>query len=190
MKWAPAEMNGEWSPLFQKIASCTEVPGKIADYLLKPFEKKEIQNEVRALLAANLAHITPSTVWFLKEMVLMQVKVEQHTRFKVTFCIHDSFDNRAGNLINLAAALKSPPKLLDVFYKAVVRRMKPLSYKDMMSKYGDCLKHIKGDPQVLMIEGKHLSQWHDILFGNNPIDIGLPVHECRALLLEANPDLK
>ena len=62
MKWAPAEMNGEWSPLFQKIASCTEVPDKIADYLLKPFEKKEIMNEVRALLAANLAHITPSTV--------------------------------------------------------------------------------------------------------------------------------
>ena len=190
MRWAPAVMEGEWSPLFSKVASCTEVANAIADFLLKPFDKKEIQNEVRSLLAANLAQITPSTVWFLKEKVLMQVKAEQHTRLKVTFCIHDSFDNRPGNLINLAATLKSPPKLLDVFYRAVVRSKKPLLYGDMMSKYNDCLKHIKGDPQVLLIDGKYLSKWSQVLFCNNPIDIGLPVDECRAILLEANPELK
>ena len=120
----------------------------------------------------------------------MQVKAEQHTRLKVTFCIHDSFNDKPRNLLNLAATLKSPPKLLDVFYRAVVRIKKPLSYQDVMDKYNDCLEFITEDPEVLLIDGKYLSKWTQVIFCKEPIDIGLPVNECRAMLLATNPELK
>ena len=61
MKNAPAEMGGDWSPLLSKVADCPEAAGDIADFLLQPFAKKEVMNELRGLLITNLAYLTPTT---------------------------------------------------------------------------------------------------------------------------------
>ena len=114
-------------------------------------------NELRGLLIHNLAYITPTTVWFLDDKKLMKMKSQQHNRLKVTFCIHDRFDDEPGSLINVTDLLKSPESLLDVFVRAVIRSMKPLSYKDLILNYDECLKKIQIDEQVLQVNGKHLS---------------------------------
>jgi len=108
----------------------------------------------------------------------------------VTFCAHDSFEDEPGSLINLAATLKSPEGLVDTFLKAIIRTKKPLSYKEVMVRYDDCLQHIQGDAQLNMIKGQHLSQWHSLLFGNNPIDLGLPMDKYQKRLTAANPGVK
>ena len=50
MEKAPAELNGAWSPLLYKIAANSETSAKIADFLLLPFTKKDLLEEVRGLL--------------------------------------------------------------------------------------------------------------------------------------------
>ena len=75
----------------------------------------------------------------------------------MTLCVHDRFDDEPGSLIDLCATLKSPATLLDAFVSAVTRTMKPLSYRDLMLKYDDCLKRVKVDAQVAQVRGKHLS---------------------------------
>ena len=132
MKKAPEAIDGEWSPLLAKIADCKEAAEAIADFLLQPFEKKEIMNELRGLLIHNLAYLTPTTVWFLDDKKLMSTKSQQHSRLKVTLCVHDRFDDEPGSLINVTDLLKSPQTLLDAFVTAVIRTMNPLSYKDLM----------------------------------------------------------
>ena len=67
MKNAPAEMGGAWSPLLAKVADCEEAAGDITDFLLQPFAKKEVMNELRGLLITNLAYLTPTTAWFLED---------------------------------------------------------------------------------------------------------------------------
>ena len=57
----------------------------------------------------------------------------------MSFCVHDCFDNEPGTLIDLVSSLKSPVGLLDVFVNAVIRSMKPLSYKEFTAKYRDTL---------------------------------------------------
>ena len=132
MKKAPEAIGGDWSPLLAKIADCKEAAAAIADFLLQPFEKKEIMNELRGLLIHNLAYLTPTTVWFLDDKKLMSTKSQQHSRLKVTLCVHDRFDDEPGSLINVTDLLKSPQTLLDAFVTAVIRTMNPLSYKDLM----------------------------------------------------------
>ena len=123
MKKAPDELDGDWSPLLAKLASCEKVALAIADFLLQPFSKPELMGEVRGLLAANLAYLTPSTVSYLEDKKLMTPKAQQHHRLKVTFCVHDLFQDKAGSLLDVTATLKSPPMLLDAFLNAVIRRM-------------------------------------------------------------------
>ena len=157
MKKAPEAIDGEWSPLLARIAECPEAKAAIVEFLLQPFEKKEIMNELRGQLAHNLAYITPTTVWFLDDKKLMSMKSQQHSRLKVTLCVHDRFDDEPGSLINVTDKLKSPKSLLDVFVRAVIRSMSPLSYKELILQYDDCLKKIQIDEQVLQVNGKHLS---------------------------------
>ena len=57
----------------------------------------------------------------------------------MSLCVHDRFDNEPGTLVDLVSNLKSPAGLLDVFVNAVIRSMKPLSYKEFTSKYHDTL---------------------------------------------------
>ena len=123
MKKIPGEIGGDRPPLLAKIADCPEAKAAIAEFLLQPFEKKEIMNELRGLLASNLAYLTPTTVWFLDDKKLMGMKSQQHNRLKVTFCIHDRFEDEPGSLINVTDMLKSPKTLLDAFVKAVIRTM-------------------------------------------------------------------
>ena len=42
-------------------------------------------------------------------------------RLKVTFTVHDLLGGDFSKLINLAQTLKSPPELIDVYLKAVIR---------------------------------------------------------------------
>lgn len=190
MKKAPAVLEGAWSPLLKQIAPCAEAANGIADFLLLPFHKKELQQELKGLLATNLAYLTPSTPWFLEQKQFTQVKAQQHNRLKVTFCVHDSFEDEPGSLINLAATLKSPLGLVDTFLKAITRSKKPLSSKEVIVRYDDCLKHIQGDAQLNMVKEQHLSQWHRLLFGNNPIDLGLSMEKYQKKLAAANPEVK
>ena len=74
MKKAPKVAEGSWSPLLEKVASCSKVAYAIADFLLKPFSKAQIMNELRGQLATNLAYLTPSSVWFLEDEKLMSMK--------------------------------------------------------------------------------------------------------------------
>jgi len=48
----------------------------IVDYLLEPLEKKDLYDEIRILLIANLAYFTPSTVWFLKKKNFKNQKLQ------------------------------------------------------------------------------------------------------------------
>ena len=66
---------------------------------------------------------------------------------------------------------------MDTFVKAIIRTKKPLSYSEVITRYDDCLKHIQGDAQLIMVDGIHLSQWHNTLFCNNPIDLGLQMED-------------
>ena len=143
MKKAPGLLKGTWSPLLQKIASCEDASYAIADFLLRPLSKRDYLNEVRGLLATNLAHITPSTLWFLEQTQFKEIKSQQLNRLKATFCIDDCFDDEPGSLINLASKLKSPPELIDAFLAAIIRTKTPLSFKDVMIKYHDSLEKIK-----------------------------------------------
>ena len=59
-----------------------------------------------------------------------------------------------------------------------------------MIDYNHILKTITGDAQVNMVKKQHLSDWEKILFGRNPIDLGLTVEKYQKKLATANPDVK
>lgn len=72
----------------------------------------------------------------------------------------------------MAQALKSPPELIDVFLKAVIRTQKPLSYDQLTKDYVESLHHI-GPAELNLVAGQHLPLWPKILFRKEPIDAGL-----------------
>jgi len=73
MQKCPLVVDGMWSQVLKKVSSCGIASRAIADYLLSNISKKDIHDEIRALLSANLQFITPSTVWFLEhENFIMQ----------------------------------------------------------------------------------------------------------------------
>ena len=187
MEKNPAALAGAWSPLLEKIAASEEISNSVADFLLSPFSKKDLQEEIRNLLCAYTAHLTPSTLWFLRQTVFMQAKAQQLMRLKVTFVVHDRFESDPCKLINFAATLKSPTDLMDTFLKAVIRTKSPLSYKAMKTRYLESLKEITSDAKLAQVDGQHLPLWSKILFGSNPIDPGLTFDEYWDQLKRANP---
>ena len=101
-----------------------------------------MQDEVRTLLASHVPYLTPSTLWYLKEETFKTAKSQQHTRLKVTFVVHDRFEGDLSKLINLAATIKSPIELVDVFLKAVIRTGSPFSYQTLMARHYSNFQHI------------------------------------------------
>ena len=63
----PGVLEGAWSPLLLKIASSPQISLVIADFLLSTFNKRDLIEELRGILANNLVHLTPSTVFFLRQ---------------------------------------------------------------------------------------------------------------------------
>lgn len=177
MSKAPAALAGAWSPVLQKIASSEETSNAVADFLFSPINKKDLHDEIRGELATHTAYLTPSTLWFLGQEIFKQAKLQQRMRLKATFLVHDCFEGEPSNLINFAATLKSPTDLMDVFLKAVIRTRAPLSYRVMMDRYHESLKHIQSDAELNQVDGQHLPLWSKILFGSNPIDPGLKAEE-------------
>ena len=49
-------------------------------------------------------------------------------RLKATFTVYDRFAGLAGHLVNLAATLKTPTRLADVWLGAVSRTKRPLAW--------------------------------------------------------------
>jgi len=66
MQKCPTAANKCYSPVLKKINQSVESTAGIIDYLLEPFNKKDLHDEIRILLLANLENFTPSTVWLLK----------------------------------------------------------------------------------------------------------------------------
>ena len=111
-----------WSPLLQKIATNQEVSTTIAGFLTSSLAKKDLQEEISLLLANHIGYLTPSTIWLLRNPQFKLAKGQQHTRLKVSFAIHDCATNSdCSKLVNLAAILKSPVGLIDIFLKAIIR---------------------------------------------------------------------
>ena len=102
MDKVPIFLDKGWSPLLRKVANCTKATNAVADFIVGHFTPKGLMEEVRGLLVMHLAHITPSTVWLLQEEQFKEIKLQQHVRLKVSFCVHDRFENNVNNLINLA----------------------------------------------------------------------------------------
>ena len=118
------------------------------------------------------------------------MKNQQHTRLKVSFAIHDcATSSDCSQLVNLAAILKSPLSLIDIFLKAVIRTKVPLSFDQFEERYHQSIQHIQLDAQLTQITQQHLSQWPKILFAQNPLDSGVPLQQCVEQLLKANPEL-
>ena len=70
-------------------------------------------------------------------------------RLKAAFTVYDRFAGLTGHLVNLAATLKTPGRLADVWLGAVSRTKRPLAWKDVEDKYMGLLLHIKCDAQAL-----------------------------------------
>ena len=188
MKAVPTAVNGSWSPLLKKVAAWKPAAEAIAEFLLVPFSKRDLQEEVQLLLAENIATLTPSTVWYLESDAFKKAKAQQRLRLKVTFCVHDRFEGNIGNLINLAATIKSPEELVDVFLHAVVKTKSPLSSDTVRRRYIECLKHIQGTAELKQVSGHYLTQWPALLFRRNPIDAGRTRSEYLEQLIAANRD--
>ena len=58
-------------------------------YLLAPFNKKDLHDEVEALISANLQYLTPTTVWLLQHGSFTLQKGQQHVRLKASFTVSD-----------------------------------------------------------------------------------------------------
>jgi len=78
-----------WSSILKKVSSCGIASRAIADYLLSAFGKKDIHDEIRVLLSANVQYVTPSTVWFLEQENFIMQKQQQMVRLKASFTVHD-----------------------------------------------------------------------------------------------------
>ena len=145
---APAASDDQWSPLLQKVACNEDVSFAVSGFLLSTFTKKELHDEIRSLLTAHIGHLTPSTIWLLHHELFKKALVQQMHRLKVTFCIYDRFGNEFSSLINLAAKLKSPQGLIDVFLKAIIRTKMPLSLPTLLEKHQVTLQHIQGPAEL------------------------------------------
>ena len=66
MKVSPSVMKQTWSPILKKIATCKPTCTEVAEYLLTDLKKKDLHDEIRVFIEANLQHITPTTVWLLE----------------------------------------------------------------------------------------------------------------------------
>jgi hypothetical protein len=143
--------------MLQKIAMCPETRDAIADYMLDATAKKDVVQELRGLLAEHVAHITPSTIWYLDQPMFKSSKAQQLVRLKISFCVSNRFEGEPAHMINLAANLKSPAGLADVFLTAMIRTKTTLSYRELMDRYKEALSHIKGDTELNQVIGQHLS---------------------------------
>ena len=89
MEHAPAALDGAWSPLLLKVATCEEVAYSIADLLLIGIEKRNQEQSLRSLLAMNIGYLTPTTIWCLGQDLFKDGKANQHVRLKTSLIVHD-----------------------------------------------------------------------------------------------------
>ena len=99
-------------------------------------------------------------------------------RLKASFTVFDCFEGKIGCLNDLAACLKSPPALADVWLQAVIRMKTPLLWKELKAKYWEALLRIKSEAELQLLKNEHLLDWPDLLFGKQGLDTGLATYEC------------
>ena len=63
-----SSLGSQWSQVLSRVAICKEATVDIVKYLLSFYSgKREATEEIKNILEVNLAHITPTTVWTLKQ---------------------------------------------------------------------------------------------------------------------------
>jgi len=153
MQNCPSASEGKWSQMLKRIAVCESARSAVTRFLLESINKKDLYDEVEALISANLQYLTPTTVWLLKHNSFKLQKSQQHVRLKASFTIVDCFEEKIDHLINFSALIKSPAELTDTWLKAVIRSKVPLSYKQVKTKYWEALQHIAGPAELSQIKG-------------------------------------
>ena len=70
----------------------------------------------------------------------------------------------------------------------MIRGQKPLTFKEVSSKYSDSLEHIRDLADLNIVAEHYLTRWPQLLFRKIPIDAGLKIEECWKKLATTNRD--
>ena len=91
---------------------------------------------MQQLLEDNIAHITPTTIWVLKQDEFWQLTGQQSIRLQVSFTVFDKFNGNTGHLTNIVALLKTPDGLSSVWKDAVFAGCCPITWNkfDLLSQ--------------------------------------------------------
>ena len=141
------------------------------------------------MLEANLAYVTPSTVWLMQQSAFWQLPQQQSLRLKASFTVYDRFEGNTGHLVHMMALLKTPKGLADAWLKATIKGRSPLTWKEVDTKYWAALSAVGCEAELLQVKDHHLLDWAGTLFGNKPLDSGKSLQECWRNLILQNKDV-